>query len=192
MTFPQRFSYITLGVRDMPTLRSFYAELGWHERPGSSDDFATYEAGGVLLALYPLGQFGQEAAPGEPMPDMAWNGITLGVNVESAEAVDETFRSALVAGARSVAGPVEREWGGYSGYFADPEGNDGRSPGTRDLAGSNARNRQIPLDTGAPLVPHWAKPCYGLAISQRPAVRTGPVWRRRALEPCRPEGCIPP
>src|SRR5450631_1659007 len=63
VTFPQRISYITLGVRDMPTLRAFYAELGWQERPGSSDDFATYEAEGVLLALYPLGQLGQEAAP---------------------------------------------------------------------------------------------------------------------------------
>ena len=123
VTFPQRISYITLGVRDMPTLRAFYAELGWQERPGSSDDFATYEAGGVLLALYPLGQLGQEAAPGEPMPGRAWNGITLGVNVESTEAVDETFRSALAAGARAVAGPVKREWGGYSGYIADPEGN---------------------------------------------------------------------
>jgi predicted lactoylglutathione lyase len=107
----------------MPTLRAFYAELGWKERPGSSDDFATYEAGGVLLALYPLGQLGQEAAPGEPMPGTAWNGITLGVNVESTEVVDETFRSALSAGARAVAGPVKREWGGYSGYIADPEGN---------------------------------------------------------------------
>jgi predicted lactoylglutathione lyase len=106
----------------MPTLRAFYAELGWQERPGSSDDFATYEAGGVLLALYPLRQLRQEAAPGEPMPERAWNGITLGVNVESTEAVDETFRSALAAGARAVAGPVKREWGGYSGYIADPEG----------------------------------------------------------------------
>ena len=92
MTFPQRISYITLGARDMPTLRAFYAELGWQERPGSSDDFATFEAGAVLLALYPLGKLGQEAAPGEPLPGSVWNGITLGVNVESSDVVDETFR----------------------------------------------------------------------------------------------------
>ena len=85
MTFPQRISYVTLGVRDMPTLRGFYAEMGWRERAGSSDDFATYDAGGVLLALYPLGQLGQEAAPGDSMPGRGWNGITLGVNVESTE-----------------------------------------------------------------------------------------------------------
>jgi hypothetical protein len=123
VTFPQRINYITLGVRDMPTLRAFYAELGWQERPGSNNDFATYEAGGVLLALYPLGQLAEEAAPGEPIPERAWNGITLGVNVESPEAVDEMFRSTLAAGARAVAGPVKREWGGYSAYIADPEDN---------------------------------------------------------------------
>ena len=123
MTIPQRISYITLGARDMRTLRAFYAEMDWQERPGSSDDFATYEAGAVLLALYPLGQLGQEAAPGEPLPGSVWNGITLGVNVESTQAVDETFRSALAAGARAIANPVKREWGGYSGYIADPEGN---------------------------------------------------------------------
>jgi hypothetical protein len=107
----------------MPTLRAFYTELGWQERPGSSDDFATYEAGGVLLALYPLGRLGHEAAPEEPMPERSWNGITIGVNVESTEAVDESFRLALTAGARLVTSPIKREWGGYSGYFADPEGN---------------------------------------------------------------------
>ena len=123
VAFSQRISYITLGVRDMPTLRALYAELGWRERPGSTDDFVTYEAEGVLLALYPLDQLAQEAAPGEQMPGGTWNGITLGVNVESKEVVDQMFRSAVAAGARGVAGPVDREWGGYSGYFADPEGN---------------------------------------------------------------------
>jgi uncharacterized protein len=123
VTFPQQINYITLGVRDMATLRAFYGELGWHERPGSSDDFATFQAGGVILALYPLEQLGREAAPGEPTPGGTWNGITLGVNVESTEVVDVTIRSAVEAGARAVAGPVKREWGGYSGYLADPEGN---------------------------------------------------------------------
>ena len=123
MGFPQRISYITLGARDMSTLRAFYAALGWQERPGSTDDFATYEAGTVLLALYPLGKLGHEAAPGEQLPGSVWNGITLGVNVESIQAVDETFRFALAAGARAIAEPVKRVWGGYSGYMADPEGN---------------------------------------------------------------------
>ena len=55
MTLPQQISYITLGVRDMANLRAFYAQLGWHERPGSSDDFVTYQAGGVLSPSFRLG-----------------------------------------------------------------------------------------------------------------------------------------
>ncbi len=124
MTLPQRISYLTLGVRDMATLRAFYAGMGWQERSGSNDDFATYEAGAAILALYPIGRLGEEAAPGErPSPDRGWNGVTLGVNVESPQDVDDALQSAVAAGALAVAHPVKREWGGYSGYIADPEGN---------------------------------------------------------------------
>jgi predicted lactoylglutathione lyase len=124
MTLPQRINYITLGARDMVTLREFYAAMGWRERPGSSDDFATYEVGASLLALYPLGRLSEEAAPGEQPPAASgWNGITLGVNVESPQTVDQAVRTSVAAGARVVASPVKREWGGYSGYISDPEGN---------------------------------------------------------------------
>lgn len=45
MSLPQRLGYVTLGARSMTTLRAFYARLGWVERPGSNDEFATYEMG---------------------------------------------------------------------------------------------------------------------------------------------------
>jgi catechol 2,3-dioxygenase-like lactoylglutathione lyase family enzyme len=123
VTVPQRLSYITLGARSMRDLRAFYAALGWSERPGSDDDFATFDAGAVLLALYPIERLGAEAAPEEPLPGHSWNGITLGINVESAAAVDEAFEVAQSAGGRPIAAPVRREWGGYSAYVADPDGN---------------------------------------------------------------------
>ena len=123
MTLPQRINYITLGIRDMAVLRAFYTRLGWHERPGSNGDFATYEAGAIVLALYPLHRLGDEAAPREPVPEYGWNGVTLGVNVPSTQAVDESLRLAVAAGARAITHPVKREWGGYSGYISDPEGN---------------------------------------------------------------------
>lgn len=107
----------------MATLRAFYTGVGWNERPGSSDEFATYEAGATLLALYPVEQLGEEAAPGERSPEPGWRGFTLGVNVESRRAVEETLQFAVAAGARRLAEPVTREWGGYSGYFSDPEDN---------------------------------------------------------------------
>jgi uncharacterized protein len=123
MSVPQKISYLTLGARDMSVMRAFYNGLGWAERPGSSDDFAAYETGAMILALFPLALLGEEAAPDERVPEPGWNGITIGVNVESTVAVDEIFRSVVAAGGRAVASPVKREWGGYSGYLADPEGN---------------------------------------------------------------------
>jgi hypothetical protein len=123
MSLPQRLSYVTLGARSMSALRAFYTGLGWAERPGSDDGFATYEMGTGLLALYPLTDLSKEAAPGEALPESAWNGVTFGINVAERADVDAAFETALGAGATSVARPVQREWGGYSGYIADPEGN---------------------------------------------------------------------
>lgn len=123
VTMPQRITYITLGARDMAVMRAFYTAIGWDERPGSDDGFAAYDAGGLRLTLFPLAQLGDEAAPGEWPPDPGWNGVTFGVNVEGPAEVDDAFRAALAAGAIAVGEPVSREWGGYSGYLADPEGN---------------------------------------------------------------------
>jgi uncharacterized protein len=52
-----------------------------------------------------------------------WNGMTLTLNVALRDAVDTVLKTALAAGASLIVGPTEREWGGYSGYFSDPEGN---------------------------------------------------------------------
>jgi hypothetical protein len=107
----------------MASLRAYHRALGWTERPGSDDGFATYDAGTTVLALYPLQRLTDEAAPGHAQPDRGWSGVTLGINVDSASVVDEAFRSALAAGATAVAEPVNRDWGGYSCDVADPEGN---------------------------------------------------------------------
>ena len=123
MSLLPRLSYITLGARSMTVLRTFYIGLGWRERPGSNDEFATYDLGAAILALYPVERLGAEAAPGEELPGSTWNGVTFGINVDRGRDVDEAFEAALRGGARSIAGPVQRQWGGYSGYVVDPEGN---------------------------------------------------------------------
>ena len=123
MGVPQRLSFVTLGARDVARLRAFYGAWGWQERDGGSDAFAQFDLGGVRLALFPLAELGAEAAPGEPLPAAGrWSGVTLAVNVPGRDDVDRVHAAACAAGARSVAGPVEREWGGRSGYVADPEG----------------------------------------------------------------------
>lgn len=145
MVVPQRLSFVTLGVRDMAKMRAFYGSLGWQEREGGSDEFAQFEMGGVRLALYPLDLLTAEAAPGAAPPAVTWNGVTLAVNVGSRESVDAAYRAATAAGALAVAEPVDREWGGYSAYVSDPEGQRWEiawlpSPGIDDEAALGAPN----------------------------------------------------
>ncbi|GAA4216199.1 VOC family protein [Actinocatenispora rupis] len=117
---PARLTVVTLGARDLPTLRRFYATLGWPQVDGSDDAWAGFLVGGVLLALYPLPELAAEAALAATAPAA---GFTLACNVDSAEQVDTAYEAALAAGATPVAEPTTREWGGRSGYVADPEGN---------------------------------------------------------------------
>lgn len=119
---PPRLSVVTLGARDLPRLRQFYAGLGWPEVTGSDDSWTGFLLGGVLLALYPLDELAAEAAPDLPAP-AGFSGITLACNVDGGEQVDAAFAAAVAAGAQPIAEPATREWGGRSAYVADPEGN---------------------------------------------------------------------
>jgi uncharacterized protein len=117
---PARLSVITLGVRDLELVRRFYEALGWRSHT-AGDDFARFETGGAVLTLYSLGLLAEEAS--RPLPAEGFRGVTLAVNVEREELVDQAIESARAAGAEILAEPVTREWGGRSAYFADPEGN---------------------------------------------------------------------
>jgi len=119
---PARLSVVTIGARDVPSLRRFYGRLGWPEVPGGDDAWVGFLLGGVLLALYPCDALAAEAAPDRPQAD-GFSGITLACNVDSEEHVDAAFEAAVAAGATPVAEPVARDWGGRSAYIADPEGN---------------------------------------------------------------------
>ena len=89
----------------------------------TADTFTSFTTGSVRLALYPIELLHAEAAPGEAaIPPGSWNGVTLSVNVSTRDEVDVAIAAAVTAGASAVGTPVEREWGGYTGYFADPEG----------------------------------------------------------------------
>jgi uncharacterized protein len=123
MSVPQQLSYVTIGARSMTALRAFYGALGWIERPGSDDEYTTYAMDSGLLGIYPIAQLTLEAAPGEPLPEAPWKGVTFGIILPGRADVDEAFEGFLSAGATTVERPVQRPWGGYSGYVADPEGN---------------------------------------------------------------------
>jgi uncharacterized protein len=122
VTVPARLSIVTIGAHDLELLRAFYRGLGWEEAI-SADDFSAFATGGAVLTLYPIGSLLSDARlDSEPSPS-AFRGVTLAINVESVEAVDAAFDAATAAGATVLKEPETAEWGGRSGYFADPEGN---------------------------------------------------------------------
>lgn len=119
---PARLNIVTFGVRDLPTMRCFYEALGWQSH-SVGDQFVGFEIGGAMLALYPLDALAEEAnVPLEPSTGQ-FAGFTCAVNVESEGMVDAGIEAVRESGGRVLAEPVAREWGGRSGYFADPEGN---------------------------------------------------------------------
>ena len=113
---------MTFGVRDLPAVRSFYEALGWESR-SADDEFARFEIGGAVLVLYSLDALAEEASMPPPADTERFAGFTCAVFVQSEEMVDAAIEMVCEAGGRILAEPVAREWGGRSGYFADPEGN---------------------------------------------------------------------
>ena len=113
-----RLTAITLGARDFPTLRSFYLGLGWTPSV-AMDDYCAFTLGGVILALWPIENLAQESGVGAGAPA----GFTLGWNVDEREQVDAQYAELVERGATPVLAPKDMEWGGRSGYVADPEGN---------------------------------------------------------------------
>jgi uncharacterized protein len=119
---PARLNILTLGVRDLPKVRAFYEALGWQSR-SEGDEFARLQTGGATLALFSLDLLAEEANMRTSESTGRFPGFTCAVLVEQEQMVDEAIRVVREAGGRVLAEPVAREWGGRSGYFADPEGN---------------------------------------------------------------------
>jgi uncharacterized protein len=117
-----RISIVTLGVEDLERARSFYEDgLGWPVSSDSGGDIVFLRLGGTILALYPYENLAEET--GLPANrGVGFGGITLAQNFKTREEVDQVMARAEAAGARVLAEPVDRFWGGYSGYFADPDG----------------------------------------------------------------------
>ncbi len=115
-----RISIITLGVNDLETSIKFYREgLGLPIREGS-DEIAFFEPKGTWLALYPREALAADA--NVPAPRGGFPGFTLAHNVRSKEDVDTLLRQAQQAGASLTKSAAETDWGGYAGYFQDPDG----------------------------------------------------------------------
>jgi len=115
----QRISIVTLGVADLKRSWEFYERMGWRPSKAGSDAIVFFQAGGMALALYPRQELAKDAnlaAEGQ-----GFRAITLAYNARSREDVDAVLQEAQGAGARILKPAQEVFWGGYSGYFADPD-----------------------------------------------------------------------
>ncbi|MGV6838690.1 MAG: VOC family protein [Planktomarina sp.] len=115
----QRISLITLGVKDVDRAARFYDALGWRQVE-TEDGVIAYDLIGQTLGLYPLDKLAEDM--GLPMDALGTGAMTLGYNAPSREDVDAVMARAIEAGAQIIKPASEVFWGGYHGYFADPEG----------------------------------------------------------------------
>ncbi|WP_045524607.1 VOC family protein [Neobacillus niacini] len=119
-----RINLITLGVKNISQSLRFYRDgLGFEtsvseESPG----IVFFKNGGTKLALYPLDELAKDINENDPPTAQGFSGITLAYNAKSAEEVDRIFETVEQVGGKIVKAPQTVFWGGYSGYFSDPDG----------------------------------------------------------------------
>lgn len=116
----QRISLITLGVKDLARSIRFFEDLGWKRAMRAAEGVAFFQIGGAAFGLYPLTELAKDAAI-----DAAEGGssaMALAYNTRTRDEVDAVLAEAEAAGATIVKPAEEAFWGGYSGYFRDPDG----------------------------------------------------------------------
>ena len=116
-----RINFVTLGVVDMVVMRAFYERLGLIASSASNPDVTFFDANGIVLALFGYYALAEDAGVSAgPVP--AFRGVGVAWNAGSEDEVDRIMAHAKAAGATIKKKAVKVFWGGYSGYFADPEG----------------------------------------------------------------------
>jgi catechol 2,3-dioxygenase-like lactoylglutathione lyase family enzyme len=115
----QRVTLITLGVADLAAARAFYARLGWVEH-GSNPGVAFFQMQGAVLGLFGLADLA--ADQGRKGAVLGTGAMTLAQNFPTEAEVDAVYAEALAAGGTALKAPEKVFWGGYSGYWADPDG----------------------------------------------------------------------
>jgi catechol 2,3-dioxygenase-like lactoylglutathione lyase family enzyme len=114
-----KITIITLGVKDLAVSLKFYRDgLGWLAKV--QDDIAFFPMNGIILALYPRESLAEDATV--DAAGSGFRGVTLAYNTESEAEVDAILAMVKTIGANVVKEAQKVFWGGYSGYFSDPDG----------------------------------------------------------------------
>ncbi len=117
---PQRVTMITLGVASLDRDGAFYAALGWQKHARSLDDITLFQLNGLVLALFETSDLA--ADQGREDASLGTGNMTLAIAYATEPEADQAFASALEAGAQCLKALQKAAWGGYSGYYADPDG----------------------------------------------------------------------
>ncbi|HAI96938.1 MAG: glyoxalase [Cycloclasticus sp.] len=117
-----RISIITLGVSSLEKSYQFYTALGFPSSKTPEDGIVFFKTAGVCLALYPLEALAKDVSPDFDSNRSGFSGVTLSHNTTSKAEVDTVLGLAKRAGAKIEKPAQEVFWGGYSGYFSDPDG----------------------------------------------------------------------
>lgn len=118
---PQKMTLVTLGVADVAVSRRFYEGLGFRAAGFDNEGVAFFDMNGVVLAVFGRDDLAEDA--GVSVEDgQAFSRISLAINLDSESAVDAAMAFAASKGGRIVKPARKVFWGGYAGYFADPDG----------------------------------------------------------------------
>ena len=116
----QRVTLITLGVADLDRARRFYRDWGWQPHPASQEGVSFYQMNGAVLGLFGLQDLAKDQ--GRADATLGTGAMTLAQNCTDDAETDRVFDAAIAAGATVLKRPEKVFWGGYSGYFSDPDG----------------------------------------------------------------------
>jgi len=145
LAVPARVSLVTLGCENLQALTEFYVNLGWPQVLPAEESVSFFRLAGAILSLYAEADLAADAmVPLERTTAEFRTRHGLAINVASPEEVDAALAHVAEIGGRVVKPGQQAFWGGYSGYFADPEGN----------LWEVAHNPFWPLDErGLPIIP---------------------------------------
>jgi uncharacterized protein len=121
MSIPARVSIVTLGVSNLERSTTFYEGWGWRRSTASLPTITFLQLANLIIGLYDHAALADDARlPAGPRSP--FGGITLAINLDSPEEVDRAVATAAAAGGSVLHHPEPTDWGGYSGYVADPDG----------------------------------------------------------------------
>lgn len=116
----QRISIVTLGVRNLQISTDFYKALGWQTATPDGGSIVFFNLQSMALSLYQLDKLSEDVEVN--LVNDSHPPFTLAYNTRSEEEVDDLLKEAKTRGAKIIKNATKVFWGGYSGYFSDPDG----------------------------------------------------------------------